>query len=163
MIATALLWIGFAGADTSLRDGTLAGLTGVDVVVAKMSGHAADAGITQVWGETYLEERLTEAGVPLLTLEERLQTPGFPYLFLTVTVTRVGEHPLFAYTVRLELQQSVLLDRDRTIHAPAPTWSSAAKLGYAGELKVEAAIKEIVGAMAGEFITAYAAANPQRQ
>ncbi len=159
LVSVAALTVSAAHADTQLRERTLVELAGVDVLVAQTSADAESAGITQAWAETFLEDTLRLSGIRVLDLDERLREPGFPYLFLNVTVTRVGEHPLFAYFVRLDLHQTVLLDRDRKIHAPAPTWSATAKLGYAGTLHAESAIKETVSELAEEFIRAYRAAH----
>lgn len=147
--------------DTKSERATLAGLTGVEVVVEDMDPDAEREGLAKTTLRTDVELKLRQAGIRILTVTERLAAPGMPYLYLRVATLRdeaVGG--LYAINIALEVNQEVRLTRNPTTTAYAPTWGAGA-VGLYSARKLPTA-RDVVRDFADQFINAYLAANPKR-
>jgi hypothetical protein len=69
---------------------TLRALPGVWVVVEHVGPELTQTGVTQADLQHDTEEKVQAAGIPLLSQEECWQTPGMPWLYLTVAVSVEG-------------------------------------------------------------------------
>ena len=79
---------------------SLAGLDGLHVIVAG----AQEGGLTEDALQTYLEMRLRQARIPVLsTIVEWLATERQPYLYLNILALQTARG--WAYTLRLEVKQ----------------------------------------------------------
>ena len=148
--------------DTPNERVTLAGLTGVHVVVNELSAEAEREGLSRSSLQAELESRLRQAGLRVLTVTEALTSVGRPTLEVRVSVMTSGEAPqLYVYSVDLALRQHIRLTRDRTIESYAVTWSENREVGVvrAGHLS---AVRAAVRAKVGQFITAWQTVNPDR-
>lgn len=137
--------------------GSLVGLDGVRLTI-----HAPDAlpgGIdaTRTTLQRDVEERLREAGIPLLTADDWLQRPGRPELRLTLRAIR-QDPGLYALSVQLEVIQEVRLEADPSRRVPAVTWSASAGPGLAGQYEVRRALDEATRLVA-IFAEQYRSAN----
>ncbi len=138
---------------------SLAGLSGVLVVVEHMRPDAERDGLTRTGLQTDVELRLRQAGIRVLTVKEMVWTPGEPSLYLNVnTNKRMG---LYAYCVQLGLYQRVRLDRAPSVIAVVVTWAISGEVGTVGANKL-GNVRKAVRDMVDQFINAYLAANPKR-
>lgn len=153
-------------ADSEFERATLKGLTGVNVLVEKLHADVEREGLAQSTLRTDVELKLRQAGIRVLTEKEMLATPtrGAPYLYLTVGATKgtgtlAGVYSLY---IRLELRQSVILERNPSITSVGvTTWDSTAHLGIVPVHSLSA-VRGIVRDAVDEFINAYLAANPKQ-
>lgn len=145
--------------DTPNERVTLAGLTGVHVVVNELSAEAEREGFSRSSLQAELESRLRQGGLRVLTATEALKSVGRPTLDLRVSLIPSGEAPqLYVYSVDLALRQHIRLTRDRTIESFAVTWSDNREVGVvrAGHLS---AVRDAVRAKVDQFITAWQTVN----
>jgi alkanesulfonate monooxygenase SsuD/methylene tetrahydromethanopterin reductase-like flavin-dependent oxidoreductase (luciferase family) len=161
-----VLFAGFASPalalDTPNERVTLAGLTGVHVVVNEMSAEAAREGLTRSSLQAEVESRLRRGGLRVLTAAEALTSVGRPTLELRVTLIPAGEVPqLYVYSVDLALRQQIRLTRDRSVDSFAITWSETRQVGVVGATRL-AVVRDAVRAKVEEFITAWQTVNPER-
>jgi hypothetical protein len=146
--------------DTPLQRATLAGLTGVEVVVEEMDPAAEKDGLAESTLQTEVELKLRQEGIRILTSGERLVAPGNPYLYLRVRTIK-NEMGLYAFVTDLELIQEVRLTRNPAITSWAATWSAPGKIGTIGSRKLPS-VREPVRDIVDQFLNAYLAANPKR-
>ncbi len=141
---------------------SLAGLTGVYVIVERVDPDAEQEGLDQSTLQTDVEVKLRQAGIRVLTKTEALVTPGAPNLHLMVDTMKLSGAalPIYAVSFHLELNQEVMLARKPTIALLAPTWSTSG-IGAAGT-KALHRMRENVRDLVDRFINAYLAANPKR-
>ncbi len=150
------------GSDTESERQSLAGLAGVYVAVEPLDDRVRDL-LTVDTLRADVELRLRLADVRVLTKAEWLQAAGGPYLYLNVNVlpSSSTDPGLFAYSVLLEINQDVTLQRDRRIAGTAATWS-ARGLGLAGRNRLEEAMRQGVRDLVDKLINAYLAINPKK-
>jgi hypothetical protein len=116
--------------DTPNERVTLAGLTGVHVVVDQPSPEAERQGPTLPGLQAEVEGRLRRSGLRVLSASEALKVAGRPTLHLRLELVRSRDAPsLFVYSVDLALRQQTQLMRDRTIEAYTITWSDTRQVG----------------------------------
>lgn len=148
--------------DTPNERVTLAGLTGVHVVVNEMSAEAAREGLTRSSLQAEVESQLRRGGLRVLTAAEALTSVGRPTLELRVTLIPAGEVPqLYVYSVDLALRQQIRLTRDRSVDSFAITWSETRQVGVVGATRL-AVVRDAVRAKVEKFITAWQTVNPER-
>lgn len=147
--------------DDNYTRSTLRGLDGVYVAV-EPPGHAVEAqGFTAATLRTDMEVKLRAAGIKVLSKRQWTETEGAPVCYLVLNVVndvaleKVAGFTLYAYEVRVELNQDVILVRDRAAKALSPTWSSS----YLGVTNSLPRIKAKVREMMDRFIDAYLDAN----
>jgi hypothetical protein len=97
----------------SLRD-----LPGVQVIV---NSRAEPAGLSNEKIREDISLRLIEAGIPVMTQEQRIASTGAEYLQVGIDVDKVAGDQ-YAYYVRTELRQIVLLARNPALRVHATTW-----------------------------------------
>lgn len=148
--------------DTPNERVTLAGLTGVHVVVYEQSPDMAREGPGGSGLQAEVERRLRRAGLRVLSATEALASVGRPTLEVRVTLIRSRDAPeLYAYSVDLALRQHIRLMRDRTIESYAITWSEPRQVGTVGGARL-AAVRDAVRAKVEQFVTAWETVNPER-
>ena len=148
--------------DTPNERVTLAGLTGVHVVVNELSDEAEREGLSRSSLQAELESRLRQAGLRVLTVTEALTSVGRPTLEVRVSVMTSGEAPqLYVYSVDLALRQHIRLTRDRTIESYAVTWSENREVGVVRATRLSA-VRDALRAKVNQFITAWQTVNQDR-
>ena len=143
--------------DTRSQRATLAGLTGVNVLVEGMNPDVERDGLARSTLQTDVELRLRQASIRVLTETEMLLAPGKPFLYLRVSSFK-GREGVYAVAISLELKQSVRLVRDPALTLMAATWQSIGAIGLGGPSKARDTVRDEVD----KFINAYLAANPKR-
>jgi hypothetical protein len=138
---------------------SLADIPGVSIHVEPVTKEMEEKGMTDFVFSVEIERHLKDAGVTVLNPEFDDPVPGSPVLAVAVTtvIDEYIEH--CAYAIRLELTQTIQLERNpESIIEHVPTWSVGG-VGVHGKGWREAIIDE-VGGYTDEFIDAYFAANP---
>ena len=97
--------------------------------------------------------RLRNAGITVTSSIEEA------YLYLNVFTVRASSG-LYAYHIRLEFNQEVILERNRNVSLLAPTWSLDL-CGIVGAQKLHEVRDDVVD-MADKFINAYLEQNPKQ-
>lgn len=167
LMAAAVALLGGAGAgalalDTPNERVTLAGLTGVHVVVDEVGPEAERAGLARADLQADVENRLRRAGLRVFTAAEALVSVGRPTVHVRVALFRPREAPdLYTYSVDLTLRQQIRLVRDRSIESFAVTWSDTRKVG-AVEISRLAAVRDAVRAKVEQFAQAWQTVNYER-
>ena len=148
------------GQNSASSRATLTDLPGVTIYVEPMAKQMEEKGMTDFVVGVEVERRLKEAGVTILDPEQdEPPVVGSPTLYLTVTAVFDDLVEQCAYSIRLEVTQTIHLERDP--HATVehvPTWSVGGIGVYAKGWR-EAIIDDVVG-YTEEFIEAYFTANP---
>jgi hypothetical protein len=146
LLLLSLAPVAFASDDKTDR-ATLRGIPSVCVVVEGKP--EAQAGI---------EKKLADAGIPV-------DKNATACLYLNVrTLQAVGGGkkekpiPLYAVDVRLEFLQMVILSRDKTTKAYAPTWSSTNMATVSAD-ELGKTIVEMATGLTDQFVIAYKSAN----
>ena len=85
-------------------------------------------------------------------------TPGSPWLYVRVNTLK-GDTGLYAYSIEVDLYQTVLLERDSTISTTTPTWATST-LGVVGRGNMARSVRGSVADKVDQFINAYLAMNP---
>lgn len=135
---------------------TLCGLKGFMVFIEDIDSDVEKHGLTKNLIQKEVESRLRHAEIPVLTREEAYDTPGKPYLYLSLTTHNTGID-LYSYSVRIEFNQDVSLIREPSIRTSATTWI-ANVVGIVGARNLPA-VAEDVDSLTDKFIHDYRAAN----
>ena len=132
---------------------TLKGLKTIKVVVEHLTPEAEGGGLTKDQLQTDVEVRLRNAGITVTSSIEEA------YLYLNVFTVKASSG-LYAYHIRLEFNQEVILERNRNVSLLAPTWSLDLG-GIVGAQKLHEVRDDVVD-MADKFINAYLEQNPKQ-
>jgi len=146
-----------AGGDNGFARLSLKGLKGIYVLVEPLEADVEQGGLTKTSIQTDVELKLRQAGIAVLTEAEAHAAAGEPFLQINVTTT---SGPLYAYSITVELCQTVRLDRDPSILVVGATTWSAAEVGTVsrGSLRsVRDKIKDHVDML----VNAYLSVNPK--
>ncbi len=100
------------GQDVSGQAESLRGLDGLHLIGSDLSDEAEEGGLTEDALQTYLEMRLRQARIPVLsTIVEWLATERQPYLYLNIVALQTARGG-WAYTLRLEVKQLACLSQE---------------------------------------------------
>ena len=146
--------------DSEVTRRTLTGLRGVRVLVenlqSNIQAYAPKAGIAAGQLQQAIEGRLHASGIATLSGDDWLKATGRPVLYVNIN-THETEKYWYAYDIKLELRQIVLLEVDPKIKTLADTWSlnitGEANIGNLNVLKKDALV------LVESFIQAYRSAN----
>ncbi len=160
-LALVSVLVSLALADDPSERATLAGLTGVRVVVGEVEDDAEEEGLTQSALQRDVELKLQQAGVRALTEAEWRAAPGKPALTLEVSTVKI-QPMTYLFSITLDLEQEVRLARDANVSSHAATWSATPRLGTVAAAHLSRAVRKDVQEMVDQFINAYLAANRKR-
>lgn len=132
---------------------TLRDLTGVEVVVESLDVDGLSSSVLK----SDIEAQLDQAGIRVLKDKERLNQPGYPYLYIRLSL--LNAEPVHTYSLEISLNQTVTLTRSPSISTFAPTWWVHAD-GVMSPLDVST-LRTTVHEYLGRFVRAYQAVNPQ--
>ena len=126
---------------------SLRGLRGVGVLIEDLQPNAKKVGLTESQLKIDVEVELRKAGIPVLTDDKRWDTPGMPKLYVNInSVDRsglVGASELYAYGIKVALQQMVDLRRNRSMTGTATTWETGT-VGSVGKNNFKKVVGEAV-------------------
>lgn len=132
---------------------TLRDLTGVEVVVESLDVDGLSSRVLK----SEIEAQLDQAGIRVLKDKERLNQPGYPYLYVRLSL--LNAESVHTYSLEISLNQTVTLTRYPSISTFAPTWWVHA-VGVMSPLDVST-LRTTVHDYLGRFVQAYQAVNPQ--
>ncbi len=148
--------------DTPNERVTLAGLTGVHVVVEEVTPDGEREGLTRASLQAEVEQRVRRAGLRPLTATEALAAVGRPTLNLRVALLKSREAPqLYVYSIDLTLRQQIRLVRERSIESFAITWSENRDVGAVPAARLSM-VRDAVRAKLDQFIQAWQTVNQDR-
>jgi hypothetical protein len=149
--------------DDDYSRSTLRGLHGVYLAVGSLSPEVESLGLTTAMLKRDAELKLRMAGIKVLSKREWVQTKGGPVCYVEVNIVNdvVLEKTLgfdiYAYDIRVEFNQDVVLVRDITTKTLSPTWSSS-YLGITNSLpRIRGKVKDMIDS----FIAAFLDVNPR--
>lgn len=131
---------------------TLRDLTGVEVVVESLDVD----GLSSSFLKSEIEAQLDQAGIRVLRNKERLNQPGYPYLYVRLSL--LNAEPVHTYFLEISLNQTVTLTRYPSISTFAPTWW-VHTVGVMSPLDVPT-LQTAVHDYLVKFVQAYQAVNP---
>lgn len=140
---------------------TLKGLksVGIGVGVEQVDADATAAGLDNSKLSKMITKKLKKSGIKVLTDQEVGTVKGQPMLTVNInTVKQPG--PIYIFTTTVDLNQIVVLDRNRALTALSPTWTVLTTGGALPEdlyKSVEASLEP----MLDSFIVDFKKANPQ--
>ena len=154
-----LLWLTAiaCASDDKTDRATLKGVTGVCTVV-----EAPDR-LRKEDLQAAIEKKLTQAEIPIdknATTCLFLNVRALQALGRQVIGRKDKPIPLYAVDLRLELLQTVLLSRDKTTKAYAPTWSTENMATVSAD-ELAKTVTEMTAGLVDRFVAAYKSANPQ--
>jgi hypothetical protein len=152
-------WPGFAE-DSEVSRATLAGLQGLRVVVEEVQPnvqkYAAKFGLSGAQIHRDVAQKLRENGIRVVEGNDWLAIPGRPTLYVNVN-THETEKYWYAYDIKLELRQLVVLEANPQVKTLAATWSiSITGLANIGNLNL---IRQDAGELTGRFVQAWKKVN----
>ena len=161
-LITVVWWLWGATVSRSFAAGdfqrdTLRGLPGVWVVVEKLTPELEQAGLTQGQVHQDAEDQLRHAGIKVLTQEECWQTPGMPWLYLTIALLKASD-TTYAVTIAATLNQEIMLTRNPQIKTFGVTWDTGVHVGAVGAESLPT-VRESVGSLVKKFTADYQAVN----
>ena len=156
------LWLFFAVPaftdDSEASRRTLKGLSGIYVIVEelqpnllKYEKYTKQFGLNKAGIQRDVEQKLTEAGIRVLSFEEWQKTPGRPVLYVRVN-THESEKYWFSYDIKVGLRQIATLEANPGVKTLADTWSlNITGMTNIGNLKQ---IQQDLGALLKKFVQA---------
>ena len=104
---------------------SLAGLPGVGLIIEPVPDLEHSDGLNETELREEIERRFREAGVGILSKDDLRQAPGYPLLDVSVQAHEIpGQDRVCAFSVAVEVQQIVTLQRSADAEAFSTTWSS---------------------------------------
>jgi len=146
--------------DSETSRATLAGLQGTAVIIEDLQPnvqkYASKSGLTKEQILRDVSQRLSTAGIRMVTGNEWQKIPGQPMLYININ-THETEKYWFAYDVRVALRQMATLDSNPHLKTFATTWS----LNITGQANIGTLhlIRQDAGVMVDRFVQAYRLAN----
>ena len=135
---------------------TLRGLSGVRVIVENLRKDAAEAGLDVNVLQTDVESKLTQASIRVLNRDQWKETPGRPWLYVSVNTMKYLAS--YFFSLDLQLKQEVALRRDTSLVTSSATWEIGS-VGFVGIDGLPEKIRDSVGSSMDEFISDYLVAN----
>ncbi len=149
--------------DSEVSRATLKGMEAVRIIVEEfqpnLQRYTDRLGPTPAQIHRHIEQKLREGSIRVVAGTEWLKVPGRPVLYVSIN-THETEKYSYAYDIKLELRQVVLLEANPQIKSLANTWSiNITGFTDIGNLQV---IKHNVGVLVDRFIEGYMAVNRNR-
>ena len=150
--------------DSEVSRATLKEMQAVRIIVEEfqpnLQKYTDRLGPTAVQIHRAIERKLRVGGIQVVEGDEWLKVPGRPVLYVSVN-THETEKYSYAYDIKVELRQVVLLAAYPQIKSLANTWSiNITGVTNIGNLQV---IKNDVGVLVDRFIQVYTAVNKRVQ
>ncbi len=147
-----------ASADEETQRRSLAGVGGVHLHLMLEGDDLESNHLTEAALVPEIESRLTATGLRILTPEGSAKEPGVPWLYASLTLQKSQDSKIYAWSIRLDLEQRACLERDPKICGSVGTWSSH-RFGSVGRRRVQTLHQDLLDAV-NEFVAAYMTANP---
>lgn len=137
---------------------TMRGLKGIAVIVETLRPEAEADGLSMEDLHSDTVDKLMAAGILVLAQDDWAQTPGRPWLYVSVnTMKYLATH---FFSVDVQLKQEVSLPRSPSIVTSCSTWE-VGSIGFAAPQSLSDKIRSSVGAYVDHFIRDFKAVNLQ--
>lgn len=158
----ALLTAPGSAEDSEVSRATLKGMQAVRIIVEQfqpnLQKYTDRLGPTAAQIHRSVEQKVREGGIRIVEGDEWLKVPGRPVLYVSIN-THDTERYSYAYDIKVELRQVVLLAAYPHIKSLANTWSiNITGVTNIGNLEI---IKHDVGFLVDRFILVYTTVNKQ--
>lgn len=145
-------------AQTAHSVASLAGVTGVEIVVENLSPGLQQLGLSELTLRTDVELRLRQAGLRVLGQVEACDTMPCVYVHVTATTgPRVS-----AYFVHVGLQQMVSLSRDPSFAFSVETWHAEGRVGMVAGAEMPGRVLDAIRSEVAQLVNTFHNANPGR-
>ena len=153
LVLLLLLWQGHAfAADNQGTRKTLHDVQPIRVVVEPLKWAVENAGLKALQLRNDTELKLRLAGINVVAPN----VPGKPSLYVNARVIKFGQRDRYVFNIRVELVQSVSLERSPQVKVDAATWSTSVT-GTSHKLST---VRDQLAELVDVFINAYLSANP---
>jgi hypothetical protein len=148
------------GQDPQPTPTTFEDLRGVVVQVEPTPPALHEAGMTAAVFSAEVERRLKLAGVPVFQPDDHRLAPGFPALYLQVNAIFDDFSKQCTWSIRVELNQFVRMERDPNTNAVAASTWSVGGLGFQIKDWRQGLVDDVLSYV-DQFIEAFAQSNPE--
>jgi hypothetical protein len=138
----------------------LQGLTGLAVVVGKLSEDAKKIPVTNKDIQEIAEHKLRMAGIKVLSREERLRSPGMPYLYLRISIKATDDGFVYGST-KIQVEEEACLSRKELCGAFI-TWDRGSIFSV-GMDRAQQFIKDSLNEDMDIFLKDYFTVNPRTE
>jgi hypothetical protein len=139
---------------------SLKGLKGIGIFIEPLNPEMEKSGVSKNQIREQVELKISQAGIRVINNAERLNEPGKPYLYVNLNAYSWREEVIYGYSLKVELNQLVLLDRDRMRGCFGPTWTTGSA-GILGANKFIGFLREELAESLDKFVRDYLAVNPR--
>jgi hypothetical protein len=164
LLSMAFVWCSLSTAvasDSEIDRASLKGLPGVYVLVEDLNPPEEQAGLKSADIQADVEQKLQQAGIPVLSKAEGASTPGMPTLYVSVSVASSATSDLWPFDIDVNLEQNATLTRNSEVFVPsAITWHVGA-IGGVDKGDVPS-IRDRIKGEVDRFVKAYLAVNPKK-
>ena len=158
IIALLLVFTGASYAGEYGRE-SLEGMDGVRVLIEGIDSKVEEDGLSENQLQIDVEQRLKKADIELLTHGAWLEAPGGQYLYVSVNALPEPRTGGYAYFIRVELRQDVLLARDPALKVIGATTWRQSRVGLVSAAAMPGKIRSSVGGLVDAFSGDYRTAN----
>jgi hypothetical protein len=135
---------------------TLQGLQGVAVVVESIKSDAEADGLLSTDLQADTELKLSQAGIAVLAQDQWRQTPGRPWLY--VSVNTIKYLASYFFSIDVQLKQEVSLPRQPSLVTSTATWE-VGSIGFVISPDLSQKIRDSVSGYVNHFIRDFLSAN----
>jgi len=135
---------------------TLQGLQGVAVVVESIKSDAEADGLLSTDLQADTELKLSQAGIAVLAQDQWRQTPGRPWLY--VSVNTIKYLASYFFSIDVQLKQEVSLPRQPSLVTSSATWE-VGSIGFVISPDLSQKIRDSVSGYVNHFIRDFLSAN----
>ncbi|MBI5568975.1 MAG: hypothetical protein HY914_03435 [Desulfomonile tiedjei] len=135
---------------------TLQGLQGVVVVVESIKSDAEADGLLATDLQAETELKLSQAGIAVLAQDQWSQTPGRPWLYVSVNTMKYLAS--YFFSIDVQLKQEVSLPREPSLVTSSATWE-VGSIGFVISPDLSQKIRDSVSGYVNHFIRDFLAAN----
>jgi hypothetical protein len=140
---------------------SLRGLAGVAPRVERIDQDAQLYGLDEMSIYADVEQRLSKAGIKVLTAGQLSQEAGAPVLYIRVNAKLSFDAPVYAVHVTVSLLQDAVAVRDSNLKLrEVKTWDAGYMRTYDPASLAKA--RSVVSDLVDEFIREWIAANPKK-
>jgi hypothetical protein len=139
---------------------SLRGLKGIGLLLEPLNPEIEKAGIARDQLKQDVALQLRQSGIRVLNEEVRGAESGKPYLYINLNAYSWREEVIYGYSLKVDLNQLILLDRDKKIGCFGTTWYSGSA-GIVGANKMKGFIRAELADTIDKFIQDYSAVNPK--
>jgi hypothetical protein len=157
VLLLALVWApSVLGQTAEAMRRTLKGLKDFNVLIEKLDSEAKDGGLSEEQLKADVEQRLRRAQI---TVSESSLAA---WLYVNVNSMPLKTADSWAFSISIELNQAMTLDRDKSISCLAMTWNMGL-IGTRPSREFSSGVREKIGDLVDVFINDYLAENPAGQ